>query len=462
MSFLPVMDPPPLTDLIVVEANYSVALMLLLKYPPPFAPHSPQTFVDDAIYLRDNFGAAGGAKIIRKYSGRSPPVQLSESRPTTPLGRAFSPKERFSRNRSPLPTPARFLQQQGGIEALFQGATKGVLERGERLGINQAVRDAVGEVKKNMQGIQASRTSSAGRRAVDIMKWPVAEGRAIPFTKVSVSAMNKRNQQLARMLDQAMADLRTVSVSEDGNAERYKKAMDLAIAKVDFVKIYLEDANMPLPSEASDIRPASTSPIGTATVQLPLDPSRSISSNLPITPGSDSGIEKTPGPTAGLPLQSTRGPESGIKKIVEPADGLLLPSPSIHGAPTTTQKRISNSQAVTSIVSQNPKDEGEADSGLLPRPCAPVPTRSSIAQSSFSWMLQPDSGPSGSGSRSPPKSSSPFPKSGRGPTTGAGREKSAFLFGDDGESKLTRTRLVSLVDADEGFNLGTIRNGKDE
>lgn len=458
------MDPHALTGLIVVEANYSVALMLLLKYPSPAPPHSPQTFVDDAIYLRDNFGATGGAKIIRKYSGRSPPVQLSESPPTTPLGRAISPMENFSRNRSPLPSPARFLQQQGAIEALFQGATKGVLERGERLGINQVVRDAVGEVKKNMQGLQASRTSYAARRTSDIMKWPVDERRSIPSTKVSVSvsAMSKRNQQLARMLDQAIADLRAVSVSEDENEETYKKAMDLAIAKVGFVKIYLEDLNMPLPSEASDIHPASTSVVGTTSVQLPLDPTSMRSPNLSTTSGPDLGIKKTPGPAAGIPLPSTRGPESGIKKVVEPADELLLPSPPIREAPATMQKRISNSQVLPSIVSQNTKDEGEADGGLLPRPKAPVPTRSSIAQSSFSWMLQPDSGPSTLGSKSPPKSSSPFLKSGRRPTTGPGRERSAFLFGDDGESKLTSTRLASLVDADEGFNLGTIRNRKDE
>jgi hypothetical protein len=38
---------------------------------------------------------------------------------------------------------------------LFQGAAKGLLDRGEKLGINQAVRDAVGEAKKNVSGISA-------------------------------------------------------------------------------------------------------------------------------------------------------------------------------------------------------------------------------------------------------------------------------------------------------------------
>ena len=424
----------------MVEANYSMALMLLLKYPSPAPPNGPQTFVDDAIYLRDNFSAAGGAKIINKYSGRSPPAQ-SGSRPATPLGQAISPKQKFSRTRSPLPSPARFLQQQGGIEGLFQGATKGVFERGERLGINQAVRDAVGEVKKNMQGLQASRVNS--RRTSDVTRWSLDEGRPIPPSKATILAMNKRNQQLARMLDQAMSDLKAVSTSEDGDKDKYVKAMDLAIAKVDFVKIYLEDSTMPLPSEPSDDVAPALSSDGAVTPQLPpFDPSPS----LPPTPVPDSETRQPSAPAADLPLPTT--------PISEPA-------------PKIQKQTMDDSQAtMPPIVSETAEDNSEqdGDAGLLARPKAPVPTRSSIAQSSFSWMLEPDSTPlTASGKSSPPKSSSPFLKSGRRPTAGPGREKAAFLFGDSGgETPLTNTRLASLVDADEGFKLGTIRGGKDE
>ena len=431
-----------LTVAIVVEANYSVALMLLLKYPSPEPPNGPYTFVDDAIYLRDNFSVAGGAKIISKYSRRTPPL-LSGSRPTTPLGQAVSPRQKLARTKSPLPSPARFLQQQGGIEALFQGATKGVFERGERLGINQAVRDAVGEVKKNMQGIQASRANSTSRRASDVMRWSLDEGRATPPSKVSMTAVNNRNKQLARMLDQAMTDLRAVSVSEDGDKGKYIRAMDLAIAKVDFVKIYLEDSTMPLPTEPSDDAPqADSSPPAAPTRLLPpLDPSPS----LPPTPTPDSETAKKTVTAADSPLPSTPIPEPVLK----------VQKPQIDNSPTT----------VPSIVSDIAEDKVQSatESGLSARPRAPVPTRSTIAQSSFSWMLEPDSTPpSASGKSSPPKSSSPFLKSGRRPTAGPGREKAAFLFGDDGgETPLTNTRLASLIDADEGFKLGTIRS-KDE
>lgn len=129
-----------------MDSNYSFALMLLLKYPPPAFPYGPKTFVDDATFLRDNLTPVGGAAIIEKYSDRSPPFY---SPPSTPSGQTTSPRQKLMRTKSPLPSPARFLQQQG-VGDLFQGAARGLLDRGERLGINQAVRDAVVEAKKNV------------------------------------------------------------------------------------------------------------------------------------------------------------------------------------------------------------------------------------------------------------------------------------------------------------------------
>ncbi|KAK6585623.1 hypothetical protein PZA11_002350 [Diplocarpon coronariae] len=252
----------------LLETNYSFALMLLLKYPAPVAPYGPQTFVDDAIFLRDNFSAAGGAQIISKYTGKSPALHLSDSRPATPLGQAVSPKLNMSRTRSQMPSPARFLQQQGGVEALFQGAANRVFDRAERLGINQAVRDAVDEAKKNMQGLQTSRNNSRRRRS-SIMRWSLDEGRSIPNPRAYVEEIHARNQQLAGMLDQAMSDLRVVSMSPDGDQEIYVQAMDMAIAKVEFVKVYLEDPTMPLPEA---LQPAPPSPVPVVTPQPSASP----------------------------------------------------------------------------------------------------------------------------------------------------------------------------------------------
>lgn len=408
--------------------------MLLLKYPSPDAPSLPRTFVDDATYLRDNFSATGGANIISKYSGKPPSISPS-TRPITPLGQALSPKRH---TRSPLPSPARFLQQQGGVEALFQGAAKGVFDRGERLGINQAVRDAVGEVKKNMQGLQASRSNSTRRTPTEASRWSLDEGKSIPTSRASIAAVNARNQHLATMLGQAMEDLRAASIAPDTNKDTCVKAMDLAIAKVEFVKIYLEDSTMPLSDEPSHFT------------------------------SSSSIIASTPQPSP--------------QKIGPAAISTALPSSTTERAnQNTTENKTKSSFRTTPISGPSLKPDipqmttpesspiqtkSEAESEPIPaalavRPKAPVPTRSSIAQSSFSWMLEPDvSAQSPYSKSSPPKSGTPFLKSGRKPTSGPNREKAAFLFGDDaGESSLSESRFP-LGGSEEGFDLGALKGHK--
>ncbi|KAH9222670.1 rab-GTPase-TBC domain-containing protein [Leptodontidium sp. 2 PMI_412] len=417
----------------LLEANYSFALMLLLKYPSPIAPNGPRTFVDDAIFLRDNFSAAGGAKIISKYSGKTPTLRSSDSRPPTPLGQSVSPKRTLSRTKSPLPSPARFLQQQGGVEAIFQGAAKGVFERGERLGINQAVRDAVGEVKKNMQGLQASRNNS--RRTSDVMRWSLDEGRSVPYPRASVTAILARNQQLARMLEEAMNGLRIASMSPDGDKDKYVQAMDLAIAKVEFVKVYLEDSTMPLP-ESHPTPPNSDPPIPASPPQPP--------------PGTPLKMA-TPEP----PALATPNSEAQLS-VEEAMSGLPKSSPILVAAVSADTLADQTPSTPAINISQTPTEKGDPLSSS--RPKAPVPTRSSIAQSSFSWMLEPDTPSSSSAKSLPPNSVSPFLKSGRRPTSGPNREKAAFLFGDDGGESSSRPPL--LEDSEEVFNLGSMRGSK--
>jgi TBC1 domain family protein 5 len=352
----------------VIEANYSVALMLLLKYPAPEPPYGPQSFVDDAIYLRDNFSAAGGAKVISKYGAKAPILQSSDLRPSTPLGQGLSPKQKLSRTRSPLPSPVSFLQQQGGVEALFQGAARGVLDRGERLGINQAVRDAVGEVRKNMQGLQASRSNSTRSRNSDAVRWSLDEGRTVPSSsKATVAVMNARNQQLARMLDQAMADLRAVSLSKDGDKEQYIQAMELAIAKVDFVKVYLEDSTMPLPPDSPQVDPAS--PSADIPPPSPQDPLQIAAPAAPTTPAVSTTSTVSNASTP-IPKQLKASP-----KLLE-SPSSLQNAPTVSGnPPTPVSATTSRFQDVPTLNTTN-----EPILGMLARP-KPMPTRSTIAQS---------------------------------------------------------------------------------
>ncbi|OAQ99929.1 hypothetical protein LLEC1_03736, partial [Akanthomyces lecanii] len=68
----------------LLEADYSVCLQLLLKYPAPDPQHGPHTFVEDAIYLRSHPDFPGGSSIISKYTDRSPATPgVSATSPTT-------------------------------------------------------------------------------------------------------------------------------------------------------------------------------------------------------------------------------------------------------------------------------------------------------------------------------------------------------------------------------------------
>jgi len=249
--------------------------------------------------------------------------------------------------------------------------------------------------------------------------------------------MNARNQQLAAMLSQAMSDLRAMSISKDGDKEKYVQAMDLAIAKVDFVKVYLEDSTMPLPVDSDNLAPASPSPTSTTTPQSSAnDTLHAITQNLRKVLSPDSATAK---PTA------------------PPKDTLASTSPTpLSNAPSPKVSSVKNStNSVPPLDIQQATTEAK-DEGLSVRPKAPLPTRSTIAQSNFAWMLEPDVSSGSAPKSSPPKSSSPFLKSGRRPISGPSRDKTAFLFGEDGEA-----RLPALADEDEGsFKMGAISGTK--
>lgn len=234
MRFTPFLSRYSIDIFAVIEADYSVALTLLLRYPAPNRPHD---FLSDALYLRDNFNPAGATEIIVKYGGRA--LSPNSSRPSTPhtLGSFAQAHQKFAKRRSPLPSPARFIQQQGGVEAILHGAARGVYDRGEKMGINQRLRDAVDGVKKEMQNLQVPQSSSHSRRGSDIMRWSLDEGRLVSSSK-PLQAMEKRNQQLGHMLEEAMKSLRSITMESEVPKEAINETVDVAVAKIQFVKVW--------------------------------------------------------------------------------------------------------------------------------------------------------------------------------------------------------------------------------
>jgi TBC1 domain family protein 5 len=328
------------------------------------------------------------------------------------------------------------LQQQGGVEAILQGAAKGVLERGERLGINQVVRDAVGEVKKNMQGLSPS--ASVSRRSSDVVRWSLDESRAIPSAKKAIASIERRNKQLGGMLEDVLDDLRKVSLSGSDNTQKASEALDIAIAKVQFVQVYLEDSSIPLPVELYQNPSALKSPLN--------------STSEPLAPGQDS--LKIPKDKVSLG-QATSDMMTSSKISVPWSSEILVDHLIRSPGDSDTSLLAAMDVSTSSKVSSESGGEGPNNAQ---RPRAPIPTRSSLAQSSFAWMLEPEETSTSATKWTPPKTSSPFLGSARRPLNGTNREKAAFLFGNDTEDIDTKPRKLSAQSAEEeGFNLGTIK-----
>lgn len=398
-----------------------MALQLLLKYPPPLMPHGPHTFIDDAVYLRDHLTPAGGHALIMKYTGRPPAAAASPPRDSTPKPFGLGIRQNLRGAKSPL-SPQRFLQQQRGVEALFQGAAKGVLERGEKLGLNQAVRDALVEIRRNVS--EAKSSVKTGRD-----QFPATPNST---AMQAVAAMDRRNKQLAAMLDETVETMKQLASSPMDDKRKHSEALEIAAAKVQFVKIYLEDSTMDLPEE-----------------ELPLPPQTAASQATTLAPEPPS--DAVAAMVIGTPTMAVDSPDPAAPKAAAPQ---APPASDAYEGAAAAAAAHPDAMDTDPLSSSSPQTlaPGPTTTTAAPppqRPHAPMPTRSTLAQSSFSWMLEPDKPPSsqpdmfppsGPG-QSPPTAKPHKPKSTvphalaaaahrKRPSANANRERTAFLFGE--------------------------------
>lgn len=385
-------------ELVAAETNEAFAL--LLRYPEPSSP--AYTFIKDALYLRDHLTPQGGSEIITRHGKQAP---LLEIEPAANL-RVSSPALSFASNRAGQrsASPKSLLGPQGaGLEAVLQGAAKNVIERGSQWGVGRALRDAVGEVRKNVEAYQNGAISghttprSGGRefRAPGLLSSPTAGQRPGLDRSLSTLAsekhanLEKRNKDLGKMLESAVAELwehhreqteSQRSKDEETNNKAAMETLSLAIAKVQFVQVYLEDSSIPLPIDES------TDQAATANAAASLAP-------------------PTPEPTVDAPL------------TVDPV------------VPATTSRVKETSQKPEQLGSQaSPPLKPSAVRSpdvlrLAPR------SRPQLTSSNFSWMLGEES------------ASSNF-ATGAAHSTFASDEKrrmkgKGFLFGDDDEDDVS-------------------------
>ncbi|KAF1996544.1 RabGAP/TBC [Amniculicola lignicola CBS 123094] len=409
----------------LIESDTNEAFSLLLRYPAPDSP--AYTFIKDALYLRDHLTPEGGAEIISRYGKKGPVIEKA-----LPSIRIPSPSPSFasSRTRNSLASPKAFASPPGGIEALLQGAAKGVLERGSQWGVGKAIRDAVGEVRKNVEALQTGNISGTASGPASGANTPRAGGReyrkpahisTTPTTEKppllrtqsgnivkKMESLEKRNKGLAKMLESAVGELWDYHKEQTDKPKENQaavEALSLAIAKVQFVQVYLEDSSIPLPVEDEATTPGLTSPGPTS----PPVPERT-SSAPPVAASS-----KHPPAT---PL--TSNPKSPVSRADKPA--LLSPAPAATPHVPTSSSSSSSSPAPASL-------------SLSPR------SRPQLTSSSFSWMLGPDHSTSTSEAAAPNPSShfasasahSSFPADEKRRLRGAGK---GFLFGDEEEGNV--------------------------
>ncbi|KAK4227732.1 TBC1 domain family member 5 [Podospora fimiseda] len=455
----------------LLEADYSVALQLMLKYPEPQPPHGPHTFVDDAIYLKRHFDSTGGIALIFKHTGKAPAPSLAStpSRHSTPSFQAFGGiRQRTLGARSPLSSPSRLLQHPGSVEALLQGAAKNVIERSEKLGINQAVRDAVGEIRRNVQVMQESRNlPRAGRISIGDNKLSVLDN---PHGS---ALAERRNKRLAAMLEESITNLKLLVSSDfEGDKTKQLETVEAASANIQFVKACLEDPTLGLPEELPSLitlNISSSSEIRSPTVALDTTPVvmtssaveevRTAHSSPDTEPRKEAVLEPVP-ENPSEELAHFNDPDRMDTDITEETI-IIQPDTNPNTIPPTISSVTSPvsppiAAAPSPILQQT---RTPAPPAKLERPKPPVPTRSSIAQSSFAWMLEPDTTPVSSSLLDRPPSSkgpgSPGRQSGGGSVrkrTNPSREKNAFLFGE-----VTSGEADGNVSRDDIFGLQPIR-----
>ena len=406
----------------VLEADYSAALTLLLRYPVPTAPYGPSSFVGDALYLRDNLLLDGGDHIISKYSRRAPETTVTRKLPKkvrrartaeqTAAQKTLSPKKASS----PRLSPARILQNQGGIEGIIHEAAKGVYNQGERWGVAKALRGAV-------QGLQSA--NSSPRLLPEKSRWSLDSGKIISDSPqdliAKIQSWEERNKSLAKLLEKAMEELWIQQRDSQKPNETTADALSLAIAKVQFVQVYLENPTMPLPSED----PSSEEKIQDALFNT------------------DAGlVPSSPGPPS-YPIQS-----DGVADEKSASDG-------INTVETDDYSVERLGPAPTKPLPSTPKVSSPSKSSGLSPYSQPRPA---LAQSSFSWMLGDDQQKSGFVSASPFSSE----RSDR-------RRKGVQLFGverQEGSRKGRRSKRNGTGDDsdDDGdvFTMGTLREGRNK
>lgn len=367
-------------------------MTLLLRYPPLQNSSQPRTLVYDARSIQKSCTIDTGASLILKHTGRQPaPFDSSEARSASPL--SSTP----TRVRSPFASTS----SPASLEALLQDAARGVLSRGERWGLNQAVRDVVGEVRRGVtRGIQSSTNSRPSSPRGGFHKARGSRGGSESHSAIAanvlrkMNALEERNRRLAEMLETAVKDLwacqeeMTEKAKQDATiAPENGKLMEKfskSVAEVQFVQAFLRDMTLPLPEDvASDNKISEARDDKSET-----ETSHSTSENVVKLPSTGSEAAMVPEADQKMPSDqvssssATKTAQTDSESGFSPVRSQASPKPPTSTAPIP----IPTKNSITPLPSSLPT--ASAPPPLPPSPTPdPLLSRPRLAVSSFSWML---------------------------------------------------------------------------
>ncbi|KAK6516887.1 hypothetical protein TWF506_006771 [Arthrobotrys conoides] len=377
----------------LLEADYSTALTLLLRYEPPSS--TPLTLLKDAIHLRDDLSTHTAFRLITKHTSKppssSPPPYIRSGTPPPPQPSVLT--------LSPRLTGASVVNNLhlNNIESLMHDVASKMRDRSERWGVNKALREAMGEVKRVSAGV--------GEQQRDILKrWTDSMERQTVLGAILEEGIKVLEEDFPAEITNEKSGS---SSSTSNEAERRRKD---AIERIKYVRNCLLDSKTALdrrwltevpdtvtnpgtPKESLRATAAGTSP---RLSSPPTSPPTFVSKPPPFPtyfhPTNAASIITPPPPPPQIP-------EADLTRLPDP----ITPQPPITAdlstPPFQQQQHLPQQRTRQPLASPFvPKSTGlplwKPHSSSSSRSVSETPTpsaiskpRRSLAQSQFAWML---------------------------------------------------------------------------
>lgn len=237
----------------LIDADYTTAITTLTRLEMPKEGDSARAVVKDAAQLVKSKTPEAGADITQLRTGKrqyhNPLGEDIVPRVSTPSTRAH---RRFkSQQASPSPSPARFTTPQKHLESLFSNVSNNFQKNAEGWSVqnvSKALRGAVGEAKRNLEQLQTGHSRSS---SLDFPRnlgaSDATENSANEDLISRLKQLEDRNKALAKMLEGAQETLRKWKSTDTQSGASGEDAFNTALARIQFVSVYLADADIAIP-----------------------------------------------------------------------------------------------------------------------------------------------------------------------------------------------------------------------